>query len=292
MSMKRYYITWNEGYSACGRAQSVWLQTGYQSLERPMRQSATPGIAKLFRPRTMRKPSRPGTSMDAGSCGKTQQVVSCAIRKIVSARFMHYRYHESASETNQSMLNAPSHKFWISSTPPSAHQFCISHSLWRLFLSSGRRSLVLKSLVSIPGRIVLRTNDQPPSLLCPLVDRFNNINQLLFVLQHPVELVVVPCPEVTHHMLIAEEEHECDRIVEFVHLFEIGDLVEVADVEDGKIFDSVGDSWVFVSNAFEERRLKSWGMMVAYGRELHPGACSRRPNPDRSVSRPGAPLRT
>lgn len=42
-------------------------------------------------------------------------------------------------------------------------------------------------------------------------------------------------------MLVSEEEHQGDRIVEFVHLLEVGDLIEVADINDGEILDSVGD---------------------------------------------------
>ena len=95
--------------------------------------------------------------------------------------------------------------------------------------------------ISIPRRIILRTNDQTPPLLRALVDRLDNINQLLLILQHPVELVVVAGAEIAHHVLVAEEEHEGDGIVEFVHLLEVGDLVEVADVDDGEVLDAVGD---------------------------------------------------
>ena len=42
-------------------------------------------------------------------------------------------------------------------------------------------------------------------------------------------------------MLIAEEEHQRHRIVEFVHLLEVGYLVQIADVEDGEILHAVGD---------------------------------------------------
>jgi len=43
-------------------------------------------------------------------------------------------------------------------------------------------------------------------------------------------------------MLIPEEKHEGHWVVEFVHLLEVRYLVEVADVEDGKVFDPVGDA--------------------------------------------------
>ena len=42
-------------------------------------------------------------------------------------------------------------------------------------------------------------------------------------------------------MLVAEEEHQRDGVVELVHLLEVGDLVEVADVDDGEVLDPVGD---------------------------------------------------
>jgi hypothetical protein len=43
-------------------------------------------------------------------------------------------------------------------------------------------------------------------------------------------------------VLVAEEEHEGDGIIEFIHLLKIGNLVEVADVDDGEVLNTVGDS--------------------------------------------------
>ena len=43
-------------------------------------------------------------------------------------------------------------------------------------------------------------------------------------------------------MFIPEEKHQCHGIVEFIHLLEVGYLVKVAYVNDGEIFDSVGDA--------------------------------------------------
>lgn len=50
-------------------------------------------------------------------------------------------------------------------------------------------------------------------------------------------------------MFVSEEEHERYWVVEFVHLLEVGHLIEIAYVEDCKVFDSVGDSFLV-----EERR--------------------------------------
>lgn len=42
-------------------------------------------------------------------------------------------------------------------------------------------------------------------------------------------------------MLVAEEEHDGAWVVELVHLVEVGDLVDVADVDGGEGLDLVGD---------------------------------------------------
>jgi len=97
-------------------------------------------------------------------------------------------------------------------------------------------------LVSVSGGVILRTDNQTTTLLRTTIDRLDDINQLLLILQDPVELVVVTGTEIAHHMFIAEEEHEGNRIVEFIHLLEVGDLVEVADVDDGEVLDTIGDA--------------------------------------------------
>lgn len=69
---------------------------------------------------------------------------------------------------------------------------------------------------------------QTTALLCTLVYRLDDVNQLLLVLQDPVQLVIVSCTEVAHHVLVAVEEHDRHPVVKLVHLVEIGDLVDVA----------------------------------------------------------------
>ena len=97
------------------------------------------------------------------------------------------------------------------------------------------------SLVPVSGGVVLGRDDQTTALLRTFVDGFDDINELLLVFEDPVEFVVVASTEITHHMFVAEEEHESDRIIELVHLLEVGDLVEVANVDDGEVLDSVCD---------------------------------------------------
>jgi hypothetical protein len=98
------------------------------------------------------------------------------------------------------------------------------------------------SLVSVSGRVVLRTHDQSSTLLGSSVDGLDDVNQLLFVLQDPVQLVVVSGSEITHHVFVAEKEHDGHWIVELVHLIEVGHLIQIADVDDSKILDAVGDA--------------------------------------------------
>jgi hypothetical protein len=102
--------------------------------------------------------------------------------------------------------------------------------------------VVGQTLVSISGRVVLRANDQTTTLLRALVDGLNNINQLLLILQDPVQLVVVTSSKIAHHVFVAEEEHDCHRVVELVHLLEVGHFVKIAEVDDGEVFDPLGDS--------------------------------------------------
>jgi len=69
-------------------------------------------------------------------------------------------------------------------------------------------------LVSVSGGVILRTDNQTATLLRSTVDSLDDINQLLLVLQHPVQLVIVAGAEIAHHVLVAEEKHEGDGIIE------------------------------------------------------------------------------
>lgn len=89
--------------------------------------------------------------------------------------------------------------------------------------------------------VVLGTDDQTTSLLGTSVHRLENVNELLLVLKNPLDLVVVTGTQIDHHVLVSEEEHEGARVVEFVHLVEVGDLVDVAEVYNGEVADLVGD---------------------------------------------------
>lgn len=91
------------------------------------------------------------------------------------------------------------------------------------------------------ARHTLWTDYETASLLCASVDGLDNIDELLLVLKNPVELVIVSRSEITHYVLVAEEEHDGARVVQLVHLVEVRDLVDVADVDDREGLDLVGD---------------------------------------------------
>ncbi len=44
-------------------------------------------------------------------------------------------------------------------------------------------------------------------------------------------------------MFIPKEEHHRNRIVQFIHLIKVRNLVDVAEVDDGEVFDLVGDAY-------------------------------------------------
>ena len=45
-------------------------------------------------------------------------------------------------------------------------------------------------------------------------------------------------------MLITKKEHQCYGVVQFVHLLEVWDLVEITDIKDGKVLDAIGDLYM------------------------------------------------
>ena len=54
-------------------------------------------------------------------------------------------------------------------------------------------------------------------------------------------------------MFVTKEEHEGYRIIQFIHLFEVWDLIEIAYIENGKIFYPVGDTF-FKSRSWSQSR--------------------------------------
>jgi hypothetical protein len=69
--------------------------------------------------------------------------------------------------------------------------------------------------ISVACRIVLWADNETSSFLCTLVNGFNDVYQLLLVLQYPIQFVVIAGAEIAHHVFISEEEHESDCVVKF-----------------------------------------------------------------------------
>lgn len=95
--------------------------------------------------------------------------------------------------------------------------------------------------VPIARTVVLRTDDQTSTLFRALVDSFQDVDNLLLIFQNPIQLIIVSRPKITHHVFISKEEHDGARVVELVHLLEIGHLVQIAEVNYGKVLDTVGN---------------------------------------------------
>lgn len=73
--------------------------------------------------------------------------------------------------------------------------------------------LLVRRLVPITRRVVFRANHQSSTLLSSPVDSLYDIDELLLILKHPVEFVVVSRPKITHHMFVSEEKHDCHGVV-------------------------------------------------------------------------------
>jgi hypothetical protein len=97
-------------------------------------------------------------------------------------------------------------------------------------------------LVSIFGRVVLGGHNQTPALSGSPVDRLYDINHLLLVLHGPVDLVVVSGAQINHDVLVPKEEHASARVIQLVHLVEVGDLGYVDQIDDAKVLALFGDS--------------------------------------------------
>ena len=59
-------------------------------------------------------------------------------------------------------------------------------------------------LVTVLGGVVLGSDHQTTALPGTPVDRLHNVNELLLVLEGPVDLVVVSRPEIDHNVLVPE----------------------------------------------------------------------------------------
>lgn len=111
----------------------------------------------------------------------------------------------------------------------------------------------------MPCAIVLRADYQTSALLGAPEHSLKDVDELLLIVQHPVQFVVVSGTEIAHYVLVAEEEHDGAGVVQLVHGVEIRDLrllracsfsqlgssgetdlVNVTKVNGGEVLDAVG----------------------------------------------------
>lgn len=154
------------------------------------------------------------------------------------------------SDSSQSIAVFPKFAFLLVKCHASATQTCVLGAPDSVPASTGKLfeyqpcpfiTPNALRLVPVPRTIVLRTNHQTSSFPRPAVCCLNDINLLLLVVDNEVLFIVVARPEVHHDMLVPIEKHDRHRVVEFVHLVEVLDLFDVADVDDRKVLDAVGD---------------------------------------------------
>merc|ERR1719422_878717 len=86
--------------------------------------------------------------------------------------------------------------------------------------------------VAVLGTVVLRGDHQTSALAGTSVDGLQDVNELLLVVHGPIDLVVVTGPQIYHHVLVPEEEHHSDRVVQLIHGVEVRDLLHVHEVDD------------------------------------------------------------
>lgn len=58
-------------------------------------------------------------------------------------------------------------------------------------------------LVSVSGRVVLRADNQTTALLSATVNRLDDVDELLFILENEGEFVIVSSAQIAHDMFVA-----------------------------------------------------------------------------------------
>ena len=95
---------------------------------------------------------------------------------------------------------------------------------------------VSTALISVLCRVVLRRYHKTTALARSRVHNLHDVDEFLFIVHGPVDLVVIARSQVNHDVLISEEKHYCARIIKLIHRVEIGNLVDVHTVKYGKRF--------------------------------------------------------
>ena len=78
--------------------------------------------------------------------------------------------------------------------------------------------------VTIFGGIIFRRNNQSSTLAGSAINCFNNVDKFLFVVNCPVDFVVVSSAQINHYVFVPIEKHHSAWIIQLVHLVEVGNL--------------------------------------------------------------------
>ena len=116
-------------------------------------------------------------------------------------------------------------------------------------------------LVAVFGRVVFGRDHQSPALPRTAIHGLNNVNELVRVIERPIDFVVISRSEINHDVLVSEEEHDRARIIQLVperqknvtsgpprwdydlhvlHLIKIWHLGDIHEISHGKILHFVG----------------------------------------------------
>lgn len=104
------------------------------------------------------------------------------------------------------------------------------------FNHQSRKSMHAFCLVSVLCGIVFGGDYKTSAFPGATIDRLHDVNHFLFVLQRPVDLVVVAGAQIYHYVLVPEEEHYRTGIVQLVHFIEVGHLCYIYQIDNSKIF--------------------------------------------------------
>lgn len=83
--------------------------------------------------------------------------------------------------------------------------------------------------------VVLGADDQTLALLCATINDLNEIDHFLWIFNRPSDLVVVTRAQIDHNVLVLEEEHNREGVIELVHLVKVGYFFDIYNVDHCKI---------------------------------------------------------
>ena len=69
--------------------------------------------------------------------------------------------------------------------------------------------------ISISRRVIFRADHQSTPFFGSTVNGLDNVDKFLLILEHPIQLIIIPSSKIAHHMLVSKEKHQGYRVVQF-----------------------------------------------------------------------------